>query len=286
MARAFSVASWNVEHFGALQKKQGNSSRRRRPRKPVQPIIDFLAGQNADVVAVFEVESSVVFRPLVEAMPNHQFHITEGRQTQEILVGIKKGFSAFVTQRLEFKSGQTSLRPGVLVAIVVDGAYYPIVFLHLKSLREPKGFGLRDDMTQRAIDFRKVLDRASGGSGSANYIFVGDLNTMGMNLTYSNKDVSGEEEIRRLKKRTAASSIGMRVLDKNCPNTYWAGTNASHGPGDLDHVVAAKHLQFKSFEGAPIDVRGWPQEEPDEAKDAWADKYSDHALLYFEVQKV
>lgn len=286
MAKAFSVASWNVEHFGAMQKKQGNSGRRRKPKKPVQPIIDFLADQNADVVAVYEVESSVVFRPLVEAMPNYQFHITEGRQTQEILVGIKRRFSAFVTQRLEFKSAQTSLRPGVLVAVVVDDAYYPIIFLHLKSLREPKGFGLRDDMTQRAIEFRKVLDRAADGRGSANYIFVGDLNTMGMNLTYSNKDVSGAEEILRLKKRTAVSSISMRVLDKNCPNTYWPGSNATYDPGDLDHVVAAKHLQFRSFGGAPIDVRGWPQEPTDEKRDAWAEKYSDHALLYFEVQKV
>lgn len=286
MAKALSVASWNVEHFGAMQKKQGSSGGHRKPKKPVQPIIDFLAGQNADVVAVYEVESSVVFRSLVEAMPNHQFHITEGPQTQEILVGIKKGFPAFVTQRLEFKSAQTTLRPGVLATIVVDGAYYPIVFLHLKSLREPKGFGLRDDMTQRAMEFRKVLDKASGGSGSANYIFVGDLNTMGMNLTYSNKDVSGAEEIERLKKRTAVSSISMRVLDKNHPDTYWPGSNASHDPGDLDHVVAAKHLRFRNFGGVPIDVRGWPQESTDEKKDAWAEKYSDHALLYFEVQKV
>jgi len=158
--------------------------------------------------------------------------------------------------------------------------------LHLKSLRVPKGFGLRDDMTQRAIEFRKVLDRASGGSGTANYIFVGDLNTMGMNLTYSNKDVSGAEEIERLKKRAAISSISMKVLDKNYPDTFWPGSNASFGPGDLDHVVAAKHLQFKSFGGAPIDLRGWPQEPTDEKRDAWAKKYSDHALLYFEVQKV
>jgi hypothetical protein len=35
MAKAFSVATWNVEHFGALDKKT------KKPIKPIQPIIDF-----------------------------------------------------------------------------------------------------------------------------------------------------------------------------------------------------------------------------------------------------
>ncbi len=61
---------------------------------------------------------------------------------------------------------------------------------------DPKGFGLRHDMIRRAFDFKKTLKNATkkeaerianetGGSVSAtlplaNYIFVGDLNTMGM----------------------------------------------------------------------------------------------------------
>ena len=57
-------------------------------------------------------------------------------------------------------------------------------------------------------------------------------------------------------------------------------------PSNLDHVVAAKHLKFKSFGGKPVDVRGWVDETTDKKKDAWTRKYSDHALLYFEVQKI
>lgn len=49
MAKAFSVASWNVEHFGAMHKNKA------KPKKPVGPIIEFLVQQNADVVAVYEV---------------------------------------------------------------------------------------------------------------------------------------------------------------------------------------------------------------------------------------
>ncbi|MBC8354264.1 MAG: endonuclease/exonuclease/phosphatase family protein [Planctomycetes bacterium] len=283
MAKAFSVASWNVEHFGALR---ANGS----PQKPIQPIVDFIAAQKADVVAIYEVRSSLVFQPMVDKMPGYQFHITEGPQAQEILIGIKKGFSGFVTQKLTFKAGQAALRPGVLVTLTIGGKYYPLVFLHLKSMTDPKGFGLRDDMLQRALNFRKVLNKAGGGN--ANYIFLGDLNTMGMNLTYSNKDVTATEEITRLKKRAGTSSIKMKVLDKPIPAglnhqaTYWPGSSSSLQPGNLDHVVAADHLKFKQFGGVSVKLRGWPEEPTSVKRDAWAKSFSDHALLYFEVQKV
>ena len=159
MAKAFSVASWNVEHFGRKSKKK--------LARPIAPIIKYIADQEADVVAVYEVESRDVFRPMVNAMPSYQFHITEGPQMQEILVGIKQGVSAYVTQRLEFKAGQATLRPGVLVTVCVAGKFYPLVFLHLKSSPDPKGFGLRDDMLRRALDFRKALDKIPDSNGRA-----------------------------------------------------------------------------------------------------------------------
>ena len=144
----------------------------------------------------------------------------------------------------------------------------------------PRGFGLRDDQTERAIKFRKTLDKAA--NGKANYIFLGDLNTMGMNLTYSPKDLSGEEEIERLRKR--ALKRDMVILGKGGPS-WWPGSSSSYEPSNLDHVVAADHLEFKSFGGHPVDLRGWPEETTDAKRDRWVKKYSDHALLYFEVQK-
>ena len=278
MAKAFSVASWNVEHFGAMNKNKA------KPKKPVGPIIEFLAQQHADVVAVYEVVGSTVYDTIVTVMPDYQFHITEGPQAQEILIGVKRTFSSFYTQRLEFKSGVSVLRPGSLLTIQVDGKPYPLLFLHLKSLTEPRGFGLRDDQTERALKLRKVLDKASCNEGQANYIFLGDLNTMGMNLTFSTKDVSADEEVQRLQKRVKTRK--MQVLDKSYPETYWPGSTSSYSPGNLDHVVAADHLRFKAFGSAHIDIRGWPQETTPEKRDAWTRKYSDHALLYFEVQKV
>ena len=276
MAKAFSVASWNVEHFGKQSKKKKT--------RPIAPIIKFLADQKADVVAIYEVESRRVFQPMVKAMPSYQFHITEGPQMQEILIGIKQGISAYVTQRLEFKAGQATLRPGVLVSVCVAGKFYPLVFLHLKSSPNPKGFGLRDDMLRRALDFRKALDKAAGGKGKANYIFMGDLNTMGLDYPYKEHDIPAAAEIKELERRTKYRQ--MRILTKTAPFTWSNGSKSTYPPSNLDHVVAADHLKFKKLGGAEVAVRGWPELGTDAKKDAWIEKYSDHGLLYFEVQAV
>jgi len=283
MAKAFSIASWNVEHFGATPKGKT------KPTKPIDPIFDFLASQNADVVAVYEVVGSIIYDTISAKMPGYHFHITEGPQTQEILVGVKKKFSSFFSQKVTFKSGAAALRPGALLTLRIDGQNYPLLFLHLKSLSVPKGFGLRDDMIDRLIKLRKALNKHEAkttGFAEANFVALGDLNTMGMNLTYNDKDISGVEEIERLRNRLAISSVSMELLDKNAPATYWPGSPSTYEPSDLDHVLAASHLEFKNFGGVSVDVRGWVDKGTDAQRNAWAKKFSDHALLYCEVQKV
>lgn len=274
MAKAFSILSWNIEHFGASEKNQS------KPKKDPGPIVDLIAAQKADVIAIYEVRSNVVFRPLLEAMPDHHFFITEGKQMQEILVGVRKTIPAFLTQKTHFKSGQSALRPGMLVTPFVDGEYYPLLFLHVKSMTDPKGFGLRFDMTRRAFDFRKVLKKSTGGE-EPNYLFLGDMNTMGMNYLGSDKDIDGDREITELRK--AAARRKMTLLDKTQPHTYWSPT---YGRSNLDHVVAAKHLQFRAFGGKPVRVTGWTDLPTDAERSQWVKKFSDHALLYLEVQKV
>ncbi len=274
MAKAFSVLSWNVQHFGAKDKKH------KKFVKDPQPIVDLIAEQKADIVSIYEVRSDIVFRPLIETMNDHNFFITEGPQLQEILIGVRKTIPTFMTQKTEFKAGQTTLRPGMLVTPYVDGVYYPLLFLHVKSMRDPKGFGLRNDMTARAFNFRKPLKKAAGGN-AANYIFLGDLNTMGMAYPGTDKDISGNREVQELAR--TANRRDMRLLDKSYNNTYWS---ARYGESDLDQVVAMEHLEFKSFNGSSVKVSGWPNEPTKKKKAAWVKKYSDHALLYFEVKKV
>ena len=279
MAKAFSVVSWNVKHFGAKGTKKV-------PAKDVPTVIDYLASHNADVVAVYEVVGARVFHCIVDKMPEYNWHITEGPQLQEILIGVKRRLSSFLTQKLEFKSGVSTLRPGVLLTVIVDQKKYPLLFLHLKSFDNPRGYGLRDDMLQKAIDFRKTLQKANNSNDPVNYLFLGDLNTMGMNLTYNDNDLSGEDELERLRRRLDVKSVGMDILSKRHEVTWWPGSTGSLNPSNLDHVVAAKHLEFRQFSGDSVDVRGWVEEGTDSAKDNWVKKYSDHALLYFEVQKV
>ena len=274
MAKAFSIASWNVEHF------KGDPTRTNR-------VIDFLKAQNPNVIAIYEVEGSKVITEVMEKFPKYTFQITEGRQSQEILVGFKSTFSVFITQRLEFKAGTTHMRPGLLATIMVDGKPYSILFLHLASSDSPRGFGLRDDMAIRAIKFRKALDKAVGNQ--ANYIFLGDLNTMGLNYPYQS-DIDPATELKRWDHR-ASVYYDMRRLSKTQDLTFSNGSGSSIPDSNLDHVYASKHLQFKRFNSpnekkAEVDVRGWVNKKSSAEKDRWVDRYSDHCLLYLEVQRI
>jgi exonuclease III len=272
MSKILSVASWNVEHFKLDPDRIGR-------------VIAFLAKQNPDVFGLYEVEGAEVFPALVRLMPGYTFQITEGPQTQEILIGVRRGITAFITQRIEFRSGTTHMRPGQLVTVNKDGNNYMLLFLHLASGVNPRGMGLRDDMIERAIDFKQVLDAKEGRPGAARYLFLGDLNIMGMKYDFD-RSIPAETELKRwdalIKKR------GMLRLPKTQEASWSNGSRSSLPPSNLDHVVASAGLKFKSFKKpgggtASIDVRGWTTESSVAASDAWIARYSDHALLYLEI---
>ena len=274
MAKAFSIASWNVEHF------KGDPDRTDR-------VIDFLKDQNPDVIGLYEVEGSEVFTAVTSKFPGYTFQITEGLQTQEILVGVNSNLSAFMTQKLEFKSGTTHMRPGLLLTITIAGKRYMILFLHLASSNEPRGFGLRDDMADKAIKFRKTLNKAV--DGKANYIFLGDLNTMGLEYPY-NHDIEAESELKRWDTR-AKQYYDLRRLTKTHDATWSNGSGSTIPDSNLDHVYASEHLKFKEFDKigggkADVSVRGWVNKVTNAEKNKWIKDYSDHSLLYLEVQKV
>jgi exonuclease III len=274
MARLFSVATWNVEHF------KGDPAR-------IGRVIDFLKAQDPDVFALFEVEGAEVFTELVARMPDYLFQITEGEQTQEILVGVRRTLSAFITQRTEFRSGTTHMRPGQLVTVTVKGEHYALLFLHLASGTDPRGMGLRDDMGIRAFDFRQALDKAAP-DGRAKYLFLGDLNTMGLDYPFG-QAIDAATELRKWDRYAARKKVRMRRLAKTRPHTWSNGSASKMGPSDLDHVYATEEVSLAGFarpDGtlAEVDVRGWASLPPGPAQDSWIAEYSDHSLLYLEVR--
>jgi hypothetical protein len=270
MPKAFSVASWNVRHFKSEPTR-------------VSRVVAFLQAQNPDVLALYEVEGKDIFTELTAELPGYTFQITEGPQTQEILLGVKPNLSGFITQKVAFKSGVALLRPGALLTVTVDGSHYALLFLHTASGADPRGLGLRDDMLRRALDFKATLDKAPGANGDANYLFLGDLNTMGMKYRYAREhDIPAPDEI--AKTAEAATRKGMRLLTKTSSVTWWGG--GSLPPSQLDQVVASAGLNFKQFQGADVSVRGWPTLATQAEQRSWIKDHSDHALLYFEVQKV
>lgn len=276
MAKAFSVASWNVEHFHGEPTRVGR-------------VATILKDQDPDVFALYEVSGREVFSQMVETFPNYFFQITEGPQTQEILVGVRNTLTAFITQKVTFKAGATYMRPGQLLTITKDEVNYSLLFLHLASGTNPRGMGLRDEMLHRAVKFRHSLDKAYGDRHTANYLFMGDLNTMGMKYPFD-KGIAADTELRKWDS-WASRYYGMKRLEKSHENTWSGGSTSSYSPSNLDHVYAAKHLKLKHFrnpqnEKVDVDVRGWVNEETVEGQDRWIAEHSDHSLLYFELQKV
>ena len=142
-------------------------------------------------------------------------------------------------------------------------------------------------MAIRAIKFRKTLDAAAGGK--ANYLFLGDLNTMGLDYPYQ-KAIDSLTELKKWDLR-AAQFYDMRRLVKTHDASWSNGSGSSIPDSSLDHVYASNHLKFTVFprpDGAKaeVDVRGWTNQTTATAKDKWIKDYSDHSLLYLEVQEV
>lgn len=268
MRPLLSAASWNVEHFVNAPDR-------------VRDCVAFIEEADPDVFALFEVLGRDVFEAVVHLMPSHHCYVTEGEGALQTLVGVRRNLTAFVTQRHQFKSDVPTLRPGTLVTVVVEDVYYSLLFLHLKSLNDPRSWGLRDDMIGHVYNLKKALDRATADPDGARFVCMGDLNTMGMNLTYSDGDVAGADELRRYARRLRRR--GLRLLSKTAPATWWGGAGTSLPPSDLDHVFASDHLAFRRFGDAEAQVRGWPELAGDAERDAWIRTHSDHAMLFVEI---
>ena len=92
MAKVYSLMSWNIEHF---KKNQDNQTQVR-----IDRIAAKIREEDPDVFAIYEVEGKDIFDTMVATFPGYSFHITEGPQVQEILIGVKGNITAFFTQKV------------------------------------------------------------------------------------------------------------------------------------------------------------------------------------------
>ncbi|MCF6231915.1 MAG: endonuclease/exonuclease/phosphatase family protein [Rhodobacteraceae bacterium] len=270
------ILIWNVEHFGG----RGKGARVGR----VADVAALIKDENPDIFALIEVEGREVFQAFTAAFPGYSFTITEGAQVQEIMIGVRGGISAFVTQRNEFKRSNPALRPAALLTVNEPGGdNLSMLFTHLKSLPSPEGFGLRDAMLEKVRGLKGAIDKAV--DGKSKFILLGDLNTMGMDMTFSDKDMTGAEEIRRVDRILAYR--GLYRMPKSHAATFNNGSGSRYPQADLDHVYATDNLSFKDqASGAKIRVAGWAEADGVQAADAWIARFSDHAPLVFEIEGV
>ncbi|WDE05291.1 endonuclease/exonuclease/phosphatase family protein [Thalassomonas viridans] len=288
MPKAFSVLSWNIEHLKG-----------KRPDRLFR-IVNTIKFENPDIFALYEVEGKTVYNSLLNELPGYSFHITEGPQTQEILVAVKHKFTAFFSQRVEFKSSFSRLRPGAMLSVRIEGQDYSLMFLHLKSQSTPIGLGVRDVQFASIYKLKRKLDKLAGNKQKANFIVLGDFNTMGMNYSGKKYDIPASAELARMDNYIRRRSVAMRRLSKTCPNTWSNGSGSSYPPADLDQVLVAKHLKTRLWHNklpvnekdprfnsgqAEVDIRGWVDQATIEEQDKWIENYSDHCYLYFEVTK-
>ncbi len=275
---SFSVSAWNVEFFGS--KRKGDN--RQAVTDRVKRVFDYLEREIAtDIYVIFEANGSQVFGQARAHFPDYTWQITEGSGSQDILVGSR--LPVFITERTEFAKGFSGpLRPGTLVTVDDAGINYSMLFLHLKAADSPIDFGVRIHQHEEARSLRKALDKAAPGN-RANFIVAGDFNGVGMNLTFSKSDIELKKELERLNKMYGSARDGMPIRKKTHDVTFWNGPGSSDPQSNIDHVAAAKQIQFDQVAGADIEVKGWPEEATPAKQGKWIGDFSDHALLRFRV---
>jgi len=232
----FSVLSWNVKHFKLKS-------------KDVKGIISHIKRFDPDVIGIYEIKGKDVHKHLEKNFPHYGFHITEGKHSQKILVGVRGSLTSMITQRTEFKTGNDFLRPGLLLKLTKDNENYSLLFLHTKSFPLPIGLGTRDSQFSHAFRLKRTLDKDAKNKKSK-FIILGDLNTMGMRYPFDRNIVS-KIELKKLERD--AKKVDMKLLNKTYENTWTNGKKV----GNLDHVVASTSIKFTKWSNSEVRISGW-----------------------------
>lgn len=267
----FKVLSWNVERF------DGNSSQ-------LIKVVEHIKQESPDIFGLFEVENIDIIGLLDSHFQDYNFHLTQGAQNKEILVGVRQGkfTNTVFTQKREFKVYNPFLRPGAFLTLKENNTLYNILFLHTDSGTEAPDFGNRQEMFEKIWKLKKAINRISSNA-NARLIVLGDLNTMGLSYPTRRKSdikVSLDDEIKILGK--IAKKSDMRLLAKDYEETF----NNLRSSANLDHVIASSSLDLENFgsDTNPIyvKVKGWNQLTGN-SKKRFIETISDHSSLTINV---
>jgi hypothetical protein len=267
------VLSWNVEHFKDSSK--------------MSDVTGLIQAENPDIFALYEVEKLDVLSLMQNSFPDFTFQITDGPESQEILVGYRAltNTQAVFTQKREFKAYNPYLRPGALLTLRTQSSYLNILFLHTDSGTDAPAFGNRAEMFGKILKVKKSIDGITG-TANGNLVVTGDYNTMGLFFPKpkkANEAVPAAREIQVLNE--SGTEFNMSLRTKELDSTWTNGSKQS----DLDHVLASNNLVFKNLGMRPdgqsyqVAVRGWHQLSGNKRKQ-FIEKISDHCALVFEVQ--
>lgn len=265
-----SVLFWNVHNL--------------KDERHASLVVDHIQSSNPDLFCLAEVIGPRAYELIAKRFPEHNFYMSYGRQSQELLVGIRRSIPAFFTQKSEFQSGNAFLRPAVLLTLPLGEPPLNVLFVHLKSFAQPIDLGYRDDFFNRVFALKRTLDSLS--DGKAKFIVCGDMNFQGMH--YLEKGlIKPEDEFRHV--QNEAGDNGMLFLEKSKVAT-WKSDNRRGGTEDLDHVVASSNIEFVEVGDGrqvpyQVKVSGWNQfVAGSQEEKAFIETVSDHCSIGFEIK--
>jgi exonuclease III len=199
-----------------------------------------------DVFALGEVVAEAAYRLIAKEFPQHNFYMTFGKQSQEMLIGVRRTMQVFFSQRTEFQSG--------------------------------------NEFFKRLGRLKRKLDNLS--SGSSHFIACGDFNIQVMNylrqklISASDEFKNVQDELARAGLFFADSNYYSTWIDKSAQQTearldYVAVSQAIQ-------LISQGANEKGTYS---IRVRGWhnlPNGSPEISE--FINSVSNHASLYFEVE--
>jgi hypothetical protein len=284
----FTFLVWNVEKFKAT-----NVNR-------IRKVAKLITDQDPDVFCILEFmgksprttpsQKKGTARKLISKyLTDYDFGLTDSDMRIEILTGWKRNkfAQALYTQRGELDVNNPDLRPGGLLSVreVGETSFHNLLFLHTDSGRNKKDYNNRQEMFKKIWKMKKALQGLPIQNGSARFIALGDLNTMGRKGYPNSPSISATKEINKLK--SDAQAKGMRVLSKSFDKTW--STPSGSTQSNLDHVIASNDLSFQTwtFTNNPtlnfeIEVKGWNELTGNDRK-TFITSISDHCSLWGEI---